>query len=164
MLDYSIPEGMQAAVGIGSRVRVPVRTRLLPGTVIEILEESEFAKVRDIAELLDEKPMIRPSLLELARWMSDYYCCPLETAVRSVLPVAVRDGKVGAKKQNTVRAARVFTEEDFEAIARRAPRQADALRVLTEEPILVTEAANKAGVHESVFRTLEKNGLVVIEV
>ncbi|MFM8763854.1 MAG: primosomal protein N', partial [Spartobacteria bacterium] len=128
------------------------------------MEESEFAKVRYIAELLDEKPMIRPSLLELARWMSDYYCCPLETAVRSVLPVAVRDGKVGAKKQNTVRAARVFTEEDFEAIARRAPRQADALRVVTEGPILVTEAANKAGVHESVFRTLEKNGLVVIEV
>lgn len=163
MLDYSVPVSMQAAVGIGSRVRVPVRTRLLPGTVIEIFEESEFTKVRDIAELLDEKPMIRPSLLELARWMSDYYCCPLETAVRSVLPVAVRDGKVGAKKQNTARTARVFTEEDFEAIARRAPRQADALRVLTEEPTLVTAAATKAGVHESVFRTLEKNGLVVIE-
>ncbi|NDG70461.1 MAG: primosomal protein N', partial [Proteobacteria bacterium] len=109
--------------------------------MIEILEESEFAKVRDIAELLDEKPMIRPSLLELARWMSDYYCCPLETAVRSVLPVAVRDGKVGAKKQNAVRAVRAFSEEDFEAIAHRAPRQADALRVLTEEAMLVTEAA-----------------------
>jgi hypothetical protein len=50
----------------------------------------------------------------------------------------------------------VFTEEDFEAIARRAPRQADALRVLTEEPLLVTEAATKAGVHESVYVILNR--------
>ncbi|NDG73140.1 MAG: primosomal protein N', partial [Proteobacteria bacterium] len=165
LLDYSVPDSMQSAVGIGSRVQVPVRTRLLHGTVIEILGQSEFAKVRDIAALVDEKPMIRPALLDLARWMSDYYCCPLETAVRSVLPVAVRDGKVGAKMQNIVRATRLFSEGDFEAIARRAPRQADALRVVaqSEEPLLVTEAAKKAGVNEGVFRTLEKHGFVVIE-
>lgn len=165
MLDYRVPEPMRASVGVGSRVRVPVRTRLLSGTVIEILDATAFPSVRDIAELLDEKPMIRPSLLELARWMSDYYCCPLETAICSVLPVAVRDGKVGAKKQNTARLARAFTPEELEALARRAPRQADALRVLLEagHPLPVTSAAAKAGVAEGVFRTLEKHGLIHIE-
>jgi len=165
MLDYHVPEPLRAAVGVGSRVRVPVRTRLLPGTVIELLDASEFPGVRDIASLMDGKPMIRPSLLELARWMSDYYCCPFETAVRSVLPVAVRDGKVTPKKQNTARPARAFDTEELEAIARRAPRQADALRALIDAgaPLTVTAAAAKAGVAEGVFRTLEKHGFVVIE-
>ena len=165
MLDYRVPEAMAEKIGVGSRVRIPVRTRILPGTVIELLEECDFPGVKEITGLLDERPMIRPAMLELAYWMADYYCCPLETAVCSVLPVAVRDGRVSAKKQNSARLAREIIESDLEKIAIRAPRQADALRVLMEagKPLAVTKAANLAGVTEGVFRTLEKNGLVVIE-
>ena len=165
MLDYRVPEAMAEKIGVGSRVRIPVRTRILPGTVIELLEECDFPGVKEITGLLDERPMIRPAMLELAYWMADYYCCPLETAVCSVLPVAVRDGRVSAKKQNSARLAREIRESDLEKISIRAPRQADALRVLMEagKPLAVTKAANLAGVTEGVFRTLEKNGLVVIE-
>lgn len=165
MLDYRVPEAMTEKIGVGSRVRIPVRIRILPGTVIELLEECDFTGVKEIVGLLDERPMIRPAMLELAYWMSDYYCCPLETAVCSVLPVAVRDGRVSAKKQNTARLAREISENDLEKIAVRAPRQADALRVLIEagKPLAVAKAANLAGVNEGVFRTLEKHGLVVIE-
>ena len=165
LLDYRIPESMTSSIGVGSRVRVPVRTRLLTGTVIEVLSSCEYDTVRDISQLLDEKPMIRPALLELARWMADYYCCPLETAVCSVLPVAVRDGRVSVKKQNSVRLIAPITEEQLEALSRKAPRQADALRVLIKaaDPLPVSTAADQAGVSDSVYRSLEKNGLVVIE-
>ncbi|MBE2202989.1 MAG: primosomal protein N' [Chthoniobacterales bacterium] len=165
LLDYRVPEAFGSAVAVGSRVKVPVRTRLLTGTVIEVLEHSDVRGLRDLADLLDERPMIRPALLELARWMADYYCCPMETAVCSVLPVAVRDGKVSEKRRNTVRMARDIPAEEWEALERRAPRQTDALRVLlaASAAVLVTEAAAKAGVAEGVFRTLEKRGLVVIE-
>ena len=164
LLDYRIPESMTSSIGVGSRVRVPVRTRLLTGTVIEILSSCEYDTVRDISQLLDEKPMIRPALLELARWMADYYCCPLETAVCSVLPVAVRDGRVSVKKQNSVRLIAPITNEQLEALSRKAPRQADALRVLIKAagPLPVSTAADQAGVSDSVYRSLEKNGLVVI--
>ena len=97
---------------------------MLTATVVEMLDFSEIRGLRDIAELLDEKPMIRPALLELARWMADYYCCPVETAICSVLPVAVRDGKVSEKRRNTVRVAREVTEEEITALEKRAPRQA----------------------------------------
>ena len=165
LLDYRVPETMQPHMAVGSRVQVPVRTRLLPATVIDILQECEFRSVRDVVTLLDEKPMICPALLDLARWMADYYCCPLETAVCSVLPVAVRDGKVSAKKQNAARLAKPIDEDALRVLANRAPRQAEALRVLMNatHPMLVTVAANAAGVSEAVFRTLEKQGLVIIE-
>jgi len=165
LLDYRIPESMTNLIGVGSRVRVPIRTRLLTGTVIEVLATCEFNSVRDISQLLDEKPMIRPALLELARWMADYYCCPLETAVCSVLPVAVRDGRVSVKKQNSARLLAPITQDQLEALSRKAPRQADALRFLikADGPLPVSTAADQAGVSDSVYRTLEKNGLVVIE-
>ena len=165
LLDYRIPESMASSIGVGSRVRVPVRTRLLNGTVIEILSACEYNSVRDITQLLDDKPMIRPALLELARWMADYYCCPLETAVCSVLPVAVRDGRVSVKKQNSARLASPISEEQLATLSRKAPRQADALRVLINAsgPLPVSTAADQAGVSDSVYRTLEKNGFVVIE-
>ena len=165
LLDYRIPESMASSIGVGSRVRVPVRTRMLTGTVIEVLLACGYDSVRDISQLMDEKPMIRPALLELARWMADYYCCPLETAVCSVLPVAVRDGRVSVKKQNSVRLVTAISDEQLATLAHKAPRQAAALRVLIKAagPLPVSTAADQAGVSDSVYRTLEKNGLVIIE-
>ncbi len=165
LLDYRVPEGLRERVDVGSRVRVPVRTRTLTATVVLVLDESDARGVRDISELLNDRPLIRPAMLELARWMADYYCCPLETAVRSVLPVAVRDGRVTEKRRNAARVVRVPEAAELEALDRKAPRQADALRVLLDagKALPVTEAAATAGVAESVFRTLEKRGLVVIE-
>ena len=165
LLDYRVPECFADSVGVGSRVKVPVRTRMLTATVVEMLDFSDIRGLRDIAELLDEKPMIRPALLELARWMADYYCCPVETAICSVLPVAVRDGRVSEKRRNTVRVAREVSEEELAALEKRAPRQADALRAVIEAgaPVPVSAAAVEAGVAEGVFRLLEKRGFVVIE-
>jgi len=165
LLDYRVPDALLDGMGIGSRVRVPVRTRLLTGTVVEMLETSDVRGIREIAEVLDAKPMIRPALLDLARWMAEYYCCPVETAVCSVLPVAVRDGKVTEKRRNSVRLVKEISEEELRTIRTRAPRQADALGVLIAagKPLLVGEAASEAGVAEGVFRTLEKRGFVAIE-
>ncbi|MEI8387523.1 MAG: primosomal protein N', partial [Verrucomicrobiota bacterium] len=148
LLDYRVPECFGDSVGVGSRVKVPVRTRMLTATVVEMLDFSDIRGLRDIAELLDEKPMIRPALLDLARWMADYYCCPVETAICSVLPVAVRDGRVSEKRRNTVRVAREVTEEEITALEKRAPRQADALRAVIEAgaPVPVAAAAAEAGV------------------
>jgi len=165
LLDYRVPEALLASVGVGSIVKVPVRTRLLTATVIEMLEQSDVRGLRDLVSLVGDKPMIQPALLDLAKWMADYYCCPLEVSLRSMLPVAVRDGLVSKKTRQAVKMARDVSEEEIAALAARAPRQADALRAVqaSETPLLVSAAAEAAGVAEAVFRSLEKRGLVVIE-
>lgn len=164
LLDYAVPERMRGAMAVGSRVRVPVRTRLLLATVVGIFETSDARGVREVVELLNEQPMIRPALLDLARWMSDYYCCPLETSVRSVLPVAVRDGKVSERRLNVVELVRAVTTDELSVLDKRAPRQADGLRVLIEagKALPVSAAAAEAGIAEGVFRALEKRGFVRI--
>lgn len=165
LLDYAVPDALRDVVDVGARVRVPVRTRLLTATVLEVLEETDARGVREIADVIGGKPLLTPGLLDLARWMADYYCCTFETAVRSVLPVAVRDGKVTDKRRNVARVVQRPADAELDELAKRAPRQADAMRVLlaADGPLAVAEAAAESGVAEAVFRSLERRGWIVIE-
>lgn len=164
-LDYLIPAALENTLAPGARVRVPIRMRTVLGTVIEVLEESEFDSLKEIQEVIGGAPLIRPELLEIARWIADYYCCPLEAATACVLPQVVRKAEVGAKKYNFVRLLREPTDEELAALERKAPRQADALNALREagKPTAVAALANEVGVAESVFRTLANKGWVAIE-
>src|SRR5215470_17496620 len=98
-LDYSVPETLADRISIGSRVRVPFRDKSALATVLATLEQSDAKGIRPIEALVGEAPTLSPSLLELAHWMSTYYCWPLETVVRSLLPQVIRRAEVGWKKQ-----------------------------------------------------------------
>jgi primosomal protein N' (replication factor Y) len=164
-LDYAIPDSLASSVAPGSRVRVPLRAKQVLATVIETLDTSPVKSPREIQAVIGGGPLIQPRLLEMARWISEYYCCPLETAMACVLPQVVRQAKVSPRRLNFARLKRKPSEEEIAALARMAPRQAEALRALLEagsgRPI--TELAQLAGVHDSVFRALERNGWVAIE-
>jgi primosomal protein N' (replication factor Y) (superfamily II helicase) len=164
-LDYVIPEALTNSLAPGSRVRVPLRARLVLATVIEVLDASTVKSPREIHEVIGGTPLIRPRLLEIARWISEYYCCPLETAMACVLPQVVRQAKISPRRLNFVRLTRRASAEELVALARKAPRQADALRAVQEAdgPRSVVELVELAGVNESVFRALERNGWVTIE-
>src|SRR5881227_304303 len=98
-LDYSVPETLADRIRIGSRVRVPFRDKSALATVLATLEQSDAKGIRPIEALVGEAPAISESLLELAKWMSAYYCCPLETVMRSLLPQVIRHAKVSWKRQ-----------------------------------------------------------------
>ena len=111
-LDYSVPETLAARVGVGSRVRVPFRDKSALATVVATLEQSDVEAIRPIEAIVGDAPVISKNLLELARWMSAYYCCPLETVMRSMLPQVIRKAKIGWKKQLFVQPARKIDNEE----------------------------------------------------
>ena len=88
--DYSIPGDLAARVEVGSRVKVPFGHRLVLGVVTALAESSSQTNLRPIASVLGTRSLVTPKVLELARWIAGYYCCPVETALKSVLPEAVR--------------------------------------------------------------------------
>jgi len=98
-LDYSVPETLSERVGVGSRVRVPFRDKSALGTVVAMLEQSEAEGIRPIEAIVGEAPIMSEPLVELARWMSTYYCCPIETVMRSLLPQVIRRAEIGWKQQ-----------------------------------------------------------------
>ena len=104
-LDYSLPENLAARVGVGSRVRVPFRDKSALATVVAIPEQSEAKGIRPIEAIIGDAPVLSEQLLELARWIGTYYCCPIETVMRSMLPQVIRRAEVGWKKQLFVQPA-----------------------------------------------------------
>jgi primosomal protein N' (replication factor Y) len=70
----------------GQAVWVPFGNKILQGIVIELNMLPSVEQTRDITGII-EPPLILPAeQLELARWMSDYYMCPLFDALSAMLP------------------------------------------------------------------------------
>src|SRR5436305_11368342 len=58
-------------------------SHLRPGTS---LIESEL---KDIQELLDVEPPLTPEVLEITRWVADYYAAPWGEVLRAALPAGI---------------------------------------------------------------------------
>ncbi len=85
---YRIPEELRERVCVGGRVIVPFGTRKLVGVVTALAAEPRTAKgLKEIAEVVDAEPLLPASLLELARWMTEYYLAPPGEVFRSLLPL-----------------------------------------------------------------------------
>ncbi len=161
-LDYALPETLAERVEIGSRVRVPFREKSALATVVALLGQTDAPGVRPIEAVVGDRPALSPKLLELARWMSAYYCCPIETVARTLLPQVIRRAEVSWKKQLFVRRTRDVDPQEIEALRRRAPRQAELLSAVAklDAPIAAAELLRKTQLDNAALRGLEKRGFV----
>src|SRR3982751_1170325 len=126
-LDYSVPENLAERVGVGSRVRVPFRDKSALATVVAAPDQTQAKGIRPVAAGMGKAPTLSEPVLELARFIGTYDCCPIEAVMRSVLPQVIRRAQVGWKKRLFVQPARDIDETEFENLRRRAPRQAELL-------------------------------------
>lgn len=83
---YSVPEALAHQVNLGSRVWVPLGGQRLEGYVVGWTSAPELKEIRDIEQVLGEGPVFSPDLIELARWMAEYYICPLTRVLKAMLP------------------------------------------------------------------------------
>src|SRR3989440_1518215 len=160
-LDYLVPETLADRVGVGSRVRVPFRDKSTLATVVAALDHSEAEGIRIIEALVGEAPILSEQLLELARWIGAYYCCPIETVMRSLLPQVIRRAEVGWKKQLFVQPGRKIANEEIEKLRKRAPRQAELLEAISrlEAPIRASQLLRQTSLDNQTLRALVKRGL-----
>jgi primosomal protein N' (replication factor Y) (superfamily II helicase) len=160
-LDYSVPENLAEHVEVGSRVRVPFRDKSALATVIAVPEQSEAKGIRPIEAIIGDAPILSEPLIELSRWIGTYYCCPIETVMRSVLPQVIRRAEVSWKKQLFVQPAQNIDEAEFEKLQRRAPRQAELLEAISklEKPIRAVELLRQTSLDNQTLRALVKRGL-----
>src|SRR5947209_15044167 len=104
LLDYSIPPKLLSLLKVGQRVRVPLGRNNRPahGYVISIQGETTYPKIKPLLAIDDERVLLAPKMMQLARWMSRYYCAPLGAVIDSVIPSAVKK-KVGLGYLQVVR-------------------------------------------------------------
>jgi primosomal protein N' (replication factor Y) len=163
--DYEIPAALADAAGIGCRVRVPVRTRAMLGTIIAVSDITDADGIRPISELVSDEPALSPQLIRLAEWVANYYCCPLEAALKTVLPGVIRKAEVGHKKRLVARLARDISDEEIETIRKRAPNQAEVIIALRTAKCAmpVAELAEQCSVAPQTIKALAKKGILSVE-
>ena len=85
---YEVPGNLADRVVPGARVVVPLRGRNVVAVVTEAVGRlpSADVQIKPIIAAPDAEPAMSPALLDLARWMSDYYGAPLGLALRAILP------------------------------------------------------------------------------
>jgi len=85
---YAIPSGLD--ISVGQAVWVPFGAKLLQGVVLELSDYPAVEETREIAGVIESTPVLSPSRVLLARWVSDYYLSPLFDAVALMLPPGFR--------------------------------------------------------------------------
>ena len=92
---YRLPAAMQRAARVGSRVMIQFGAKPTTGYIVALsaqlregtsLIESE---IKDVQELLDVEPPLTPEILEITRWVSDYYATPWGEVMRAALPAGI---------------------------------------------------------------------------
>ncbi len=156
--DYAIPPELAEQVDVGSRVQVPFGARKVLGCVTGLAEESEHPRLKPILKVLGSQTLVTPKILKLARWIGEYYCCAPETALKSVLPEAVRHEQAGWRERLYVRALPFAGE-----MPKLAKRQKEIWHIVEERRELpLKELLELAETTASTVRRLEDKGLVSI--
>ena len=83
---YILPPEFLSPISVGQRVLAPFGKRELTGIVINVSEKSPGIKCKEIVDVLDEKPLVSKEMLELSRWMADYYLASWGTTLQIALP------------------------------------------------------------------------------
>jgi primosomal protein N' (replication factor Y) (superfamily II helicase) len=156
--DYLIPDEMAGLVEVGTRVKVPFARRQVLGCVTALPESSPHPNLRPLIKIIGRQSFVSPKILQLARWMGEYYCCPPEIALKTVLPEAVRKEKEGWREQLSVR---VLPVEG--AGPKLSKRQAQVLEIIRQRGELpLQELLQSADTTAQTLRRLEDKGLITI--
>lgn len=87
---YSVPDDLAGRVEAGHRVLVPFGRRKVTGYVLgPAAAPPDGTKVKAVAQVLDEAPIVPDGVLPLLRWTSEYYLHPLGEVIRTALPPGI---------------------------------------------------------------------------
>ena len=113
---------------MGGRVIVPFRNEKLIGVVTRLHDEPPPVEAKTIERILDEEAIVSPQLLELARWISQYYLAPLGEVLRTMLPLVaeVRKQVVYRIAEAGERALQAGAEQGSSRRTRRTPEEQSA--------------------------------------
>ena len=167
---YAVEAGLSNPVTVGSRVIVPLRNDREVGICVGVSDASPLQrKPKAVVESPDVEPAIGAALLELCKWMADYYVVPLGVVLRAVLPAALTGAETPHPSRKTRRVVRLGAEipsllERDKTFGR--SKQQRAVFELVESlggRTTVEHLTSQLDFSPSVLKSLEKRGLIAIE-
>ena len=122
---YALPETLASNVQVGCRVVVPFgKKKFYTGIVQDIhCREPEGYEVKDVADVLDARPVLLASQFKLWDWVADYYLCTRGDVYKAALPSGLK------LESETI----VAFNPDFEPSGRLSDREQKVLSQLESE-------------------------------
>ena len=181
-LTYKVPDHLPVPQ-VGARVLVPVGSRTVTGCVIETGVASpvddavaaadgetvaDTGRLKDIVEVLDAEALVPPSIVELCRWVAEYYVSGVGDALGAAMPPGSRGARPkGARVRRvaflTAHGATVFSASGGAPAGTRplTAAQRGALEALASAPQgLAASALRDRGIASDTLRRLAARGLV----
>ena len=106
---YRVPDELSSELKLGARMRLPFGRREMVGYAVGLHAELppdldvDESKLKDIAEILDEEPLITPEILKLTQWTADYYSSFWGEMLKASLPAGLNSETVRPKRRKAVR-------------------------------------------------------------
>ena len=144
----------------GMRVAVPFgKTKVYTGIVYKIHQTAPTAyEAKDIQQILDKTPIVKPKQLELWQWIADYYLCTLGDVMRAALPNAfiLESETTIIRNLNTVVLESDLKDDEF--LVYQALQAQSSLKISDVVNIL-----DKKSVLSVINRLLDKDAIIVEE-
>lgn len=161
--DYEIPEELQSKIRLGSKVKVPFRSRVLVGFVLEFPNRPEVEKTKMILEVVGKEGYLPESLLKMAAWMKSYYCASLGSVLMTMMPKSVRDVDAKFKERLWVSRVEGISLELVDRELKRSSQQRKAWEFLeARKEDWLSDLTRETGITAAVWRGLEDRGFVSI--
>lgn len=89
---YRVPAPLEDLIQKGMRCSVSFGRRQSIGLITALIRQipAHVKAVKPIDSLMDVQPSLTPDLMELGKWIAEYYYCSLGEALFAILPVGYR--------------------------------------------------------------------------
>ena len=150
---YIVPSKFISSLKVGSRVTVPFQRRVLTGYVVGEVQHTEVKNLKQIAGVPDALPTFDEYMLELTRWVSEYYFCSWGEALACAAPPgAIVEGK----RVYRIRAMPEFGTE----LSRREQELIAFLKERGEQSLVQLQRSTGVRALHNALNLLESKGIV----
>ena len=168
--DYLVQDSLRDQIKIGQRVKVPIGRgkRTLAGYCIDLFDHRDrekltvaLTKMKSVAEIIDKVPLIDSKMLRLAKWISEYYICPLGSCLETVVPAGVR----GQRGTRLVTYLKVPNKVLAQLTSLKLPaKQLQVLQVIaaSTKPVTAKSVCAAVGCTTAPITGLKKKGLLEV--
>lgn len=161
---YSIPVHLIEMISEGIRVLVPFGKNRIEGYVTGFTDKTDVKDVKDIISLIDDAPVLSSEMLNLAKWISDYYISSIGMVLKIMLPAGL-----SASEQRYLRivsnpdnlSAAPLQEQIVNFIKEKKEARFDALiKKLNKQGVYsAIDALKQRGIVEEFFKEIKKSNL-----
>ncbi len=161
--DYAVAPALEDVIKVGMRVIINFNGKDLIGYIVEIKETSEFAKLKEVNQVLDVIPCFTEELLYLAYNIHKYYFCLYVKALETMIPQALRASyktivhKISDDIPEDINI--LFNKNEVFTLERKHNDNLKTILKLVKENKLSLQQAitNKGNIKEKSVLTLNKN-------